>query len=235
MLLFDTPRRLACGAVLRCLPFGCVIFPTLCWCFSCLFFSLVAAVLWVGFWCGCVLPFSCIFPASLARFLHVIGVCGVGVGAPLPPCFLCLRSFGLAPFGWAFSEVLVMLVWGRSCWCGRLVGLLVWFVSRVSHLSAPFGLWLSPAVWVGSLSSFPVPRGLCVFFPLSSVAGRRRWFVAGVASFSQRGFGPSARGWFWPALLVLSVLCLVMSSVAFPAWVVSWVCVVVAGAVALSL
>lgn len=66
---------------------------------SCLFFSLVAAVLWVGLWCGFALPLSCSFPASLACFLHVIGVCGVGVRPASRPLF---PAFGLGrPLGWA--------------------------------------------------------------------------------------------------------------------------------------
>ena len=124
----------------------------------------------------------------------------------------------------------------------RVAGVLPWLLSRLvrasARLAAPFGVSVLPCVFVGASAwwrSFGC-RARCVSFPLPPLAGRSRRFVLACSAVAPaRACLSPASVWFWPSVLVLSVLCVAVSSVAFPAWVVSWVCVVVAGAVALSL
>jgi len=162
-------------------------------------------------------------------------VCGVGVRPASAPVFIGSRLFHVKHF----LEVLVMLCFPSSPRIAGFVPFVFGFcVRRLSRLLSPFGVFVVSCVFVGQSSwwaSFGC-RARCVSFPLLPFAGRSRRLVL-AASFcppSLSGLG-SVRFWFWPSVLVLSVLCVAVSSVAFPAWVVSWVCVVVAGAVALSL
>jgi hypothetical protein len=128
-----------------------------------------------------------------------------------------------------------MLVFG--CSSPRVVGPLFrvfsLFLCALSRLFAPFGLSFGPFLWVGpgrpSRPSVPSWR-LFVVPCLGRFGGRPRSLALFVSFGVSRG---RLASWFWPVVFVLSVLCVAVSSVAFPAWVVSWVCVVVAGAVVL--